>query len=418
MQNGFDLAVATDFATALFIGALVGIERERRKQREHGVTIGLRSFILLAEVGAVGGWISKSLEQPWVLPAALLAAMAPVIAGYLVAARANSRDVGLTTEIAAVAVCLLGALTTLGHREVAVGLGVVTAALLAYKQPLHGLVRKLGHDDITAGVRFLLATFIVLPLLPTEAVDPWGAIKPWSLWLLVLLISGLSLTGYVATRWLGPHRGIAVTAITGSLVSSTATTLAFVRQSRKASEAAATTFAGGILLAWAVMFVRVVVTVAIVNATLVMSLLPAFGAMLVVTLLAAGWCMRRRPGAERGSRGEVPLKNPFSLWWAAKFAALFAAVQLLAAIAQKYFPDAGTYVVAVLAGTTDVDAITLTMARQGVDPELAANAIAIAALSNTLVKCGVAMGSKPLRLYVGAGTAAIVLAGVLVTLLW
>jgi uncharacterized membrane protein (DUF4010 family) len=419
MTAGPDLEVVRDFATALFIGALVGIEREQRRLREGFGTIGLRSFVLLAEIGAIAGWLAQTLG-PWVLVAGLLAAVAPVIAGY-VESRAGPRGLGLTTEFAAVAVCLLGALTTSGQREVAVGLGVVTAALLAYKQPLHGLVAKLGPDDVTAGVRFLLATFIVLPLLPREPVDPWGAIRPYSLWLLVLLISGLSLCGYVATRWLGRDRGLAVTALSGSLVSSTAVTLAFVRQSRDAGRAA-TTLAGGILLAWGVMFLRVLITVTIVNAALVVHLLPAFAAMTAVSLLLGALYFRRREGEPMAAAGDVPLKNPFSLWSAAKFAGLFALVQLVVAFTQKHFPGEGTYMVAGLAGLTEVDAITLTMAQQaraGVEgqqalaPAVAAIAIALAALSNTLVKCGMAlvMGAPPLRRAIGIGTALIVVAG-------
>jgi uncharacterized membrane protein (DUF4010 family) len=113
---------------------------------------------------------------------------------------------------------LLGAMVMLGDQELAIGLGVVTAAVLAYKQPLHGFVEKLGWDDVYAGVRLLIATFIALPLLPDRAIDPWGALNPYKLWLLVILISSLSLVGYVLTRWLGPTRGAALTGLTGGLV--------------------------------------------------------------------------------------------------------------------------------------------------------------------------------------------------------
>ena len=115
-------------------------------------------------------------------------------------------------------------------------LAVAIAAVLAYKQPLHGLVSRLDREDVYAGVRLLAATFIVLPLLPDRTIDPWGALNPHKLWLLVLLISGLSLVGYVAMRLLGPNRGIPLTGLTGGLVSSTAVTLSFARQSREKGE--------------------------------------------------------------------------------------------------------------------------------------------------------------------------------------
>jgi uncharacterized membrane protein (DUF4010 family) len=170
------LTVALDFATAILLGALVGIEREKRKTEEeetHRIA-GLRTFILLALLGAAAGWLSRTLSTPWVLAAALLIVGAFVGAGYVITTRSSRDGKGLTTEVAAVVVFLLGVMVMLGHRELAIGLGVVTAAVLAYKQPLHGLVAKLGWDDVYAGLRLLIATFIALPLLPNEPIDPWA----------------------------------------------------------------------------------------------------------------------------------------------------------------------------------------------------------------------------------------------------
>jgi uncharacterized membrane protein (DUF4010 family) len=309
MPEAFDVGVIWDFATALLIGALIGVEREKRRS-EDLEGIGLRTFILFALIGAVAGFLSRGGGLPWVLLAAFLPVSALLFAGYSQASRAQDGAFGLTTEIAAVAVFLLGAMTMLGHRELAIGLGVVTAAALAYKQPLHGLVAKLGWDDVYAGVRLLVATFIILPLLPDRTLDPWDALNPYKLWLLVILISSLSLVGYVATRWLGAGRGTALTGITGGLVSSTAVTLSFARRSRD-EPAAGAALACGILLAWAVMFGRVLVLVLAVNVGLVFPLLPPFAAMGLVTLLAA-WLLYRRSGATAGPQ-DVPLRNPFSL---------------------------------------------------------------------------------------------------------
>jgi uncharacterized membrane protein (DUF4010 family) len=277
------LTVALDFATAILLGALVGIEREKRKAAEEdtGHIAGLRTFILLALFGASAGWLSRILSTPWILAAALLIVGTVVVAGYFVTARSSQDGKGLTTEIAGVVVFLLGAMVMLGYQELAIGLGVVTAAVLAYKQPLHGFVEKLGWDDVYAGLRLLIATFIALPLLPNEPIDPWGALNPYKLWLLVILISSLSLVGYVLTRLLGPSRGVALTGLTGGLVSSTAVTLSFSRDPRDQPQMA-NALACGILLAWAVMFVRVPVLVAVVNRTLLSQLLIPFVVMAVV----------------------------------------------------------------------------------------------------------------------------------------
>jgi len=416
MVGELDLDTVRDFATALLIGTLLGIERERHKQSDGDISVGgLRTFILFAMLGAIGGWLAKLLDFPWILVAVLLATLVAVVASYVVAARVQPDALGLTTELAALAICLLGAMVMLGHREIAVALAIAIAAALAYKQPLHGMVSRLGAEDVYAGVRLLAATFIVLPLLPDRAVDPWGALNPQKLWLLVLLISGLSLVGYVAVRLLGPNRGIPLTGLTGGLVSSTAVTLSFARQSREKGHArSAPAFACGILIAWGVMFLRVLATVLIVNHALLPRLVVPFLAMAAVTAGLA-WVMYRR-AADDGSAGSgVPLSNPFSLTSAAKFAALFALVLLLVAFVQQNFPPEGVYVVAALAGTTDVDAITLSMseyARRG-DAAVAVTAIVIAALTNTVVKAMmvVGLGAPGLRRPILIGAAGIVLAG-------
>jgi uncharacterized membrane protein (DUF4010 family) len=271
----------------------------------------------------------------------------------------------------------------------------------------------LGWDDVYAGVRLLIATFIVLPLLPDRTLDPWDALNPYKLWLLVILISSLSLVGYVATRWLGQGRGTALTGITGGLVSSTAVTLSFARRSRD-EPAAGAALACGILLAWAVMFGRVLLLVLAVNADLVWPLLPPFAAMGLLTLLAA-WLLYRRGGSAAGPQ-DVPLKNPFSLTAAIQFAVAFAAVLLLVKVTQFYFPDGGIYIVAALAGLTDVDAITLSMAEyaRANPPTVAAIAVVIAALSNTLVKCGMVatLGGPALRRPILLTTAGLMLTAV------
>jgi uncharacterized membrane protein (DUF4010 family) len=419
MSDGLDLDAIRNFGTALLLGALVGIEREKRKADEHEPSIGgLRTFIVMALLGALGGSLSRMLQSPIVLVAVVATAGLIVLAGYVLAGRQYPDSLGLTTESAAIVVCLLGAMTTLGHREIAVPLAIVTAAVLAYKQPLHGFVEQIRWDDIYAGLRLLIATFIVLPLLPTEAIDPWGALKPYSLWLLVLLISSLSLVGYVGNRLLGAERGIVLAGLTGGLVSSTAVTLSCARQSRDAEKRATMLAACAILLAWCIMFGRVVVEVLVVNRELVSSLLVPFVAMgLVAAGLAGMLYWRAANGGDRGkAAAEVPLRNPFSLTEAAKFGAFFAAVLLVVKFVQSRFPGQGLYMVAALAGLTDVDAITLSMAEyaKGGDSHVAVNAIVIATLANTIVKCGmvVALGAAALSRPVVVATVAILVVGV------
>ena len=420
MVMSLDLATVQSFALALLIGALVGIEREKRKAEEGGVGAhGLRTFILFAELGALGGFLATRLASPWILVATLAAAVATVVAGYVQESRARADSIGLTTEGAALVVCLLGALVTLGQPALAVVLGIATAATLAYKQPLHTLIQKLGWPDVYAGLRLLVATFIVLPFLPNRAVDPWGALNPYSLWKLVLLISSLSLVGYAATRLLGADKGAALTGLTGGLASSTAVTLSFAKRSREeGASAPAAALASGILVAWAVMFARVLVEVLVVNRDLVGRVAVPFSAMGLAALAAAAfffWQGRRdRREAPQAAPG-VPLTNPFSLTSAAKFAAFFALVLLVVRLAQGRLPGAGVYAVAALAGLTDVDAITLSMAQYAHtgSPQVAVTAIGVAALSNTLTKCVLVavLGGASLRKPVAVATGAVFAAG-------
>ncbi|MBI2992804.1 MAG: MgtC/SapB family protein [Gammaproteobacteria bacterium] len=415
-----DVIVVRNFLIALLIGALVGIEREKTKTAAGEITFGgLRTFILFAQAGAVGAWLSLHYNTPWIFVASLVAVSAAVITGYVLESRINPDSVGLTTEIAAITVCLLGGAVMSGYPELAVALAILTSSVLTFKQPLHGIVAKLGTDDIYAGLKLLIATFIVLPLLPTTPIDPWQALNPYKLWLLVILISALSLIGYVAVRWLGSAHGAAITGIAGGLASSTAVSLSFARQSRTDSSAsAADAFAAGILLAWAVMFARVVLTIAIVYRGLVAHVLIPFGTMALAAATVGIFFYRRRLVAHRSTEPtmEVPMKNPFSLTAASQFGLLFAVVLLVVKLTQQYAPAEGLYIVSAVAGLTDVDAITLSMsefARQGGQLATAATAVTVAAVSNTVVKCGfvAVLGSASMRQRVVPTTVAILILG-------
>ena len=385
-----------EFGIALLIGALVGIDRERKKASEQLDAVGgLRTFILLAEAGAISAWLSLEFHSPWIFASSALIVGALVVAGYISVTRARDDSLGMTTEVAAVVVYLLGGLVVSGYRDLAVVLAIATSALLAYKQPLHGLVAKLSQDDVQAGLKLLIATFIILPVLPDQPLDPWGAINPYRMWWLVILISGLSLAGYVASRLLGPHSGIVLTGLFGGLASSTAVTLATAKQSvdEELPPGLVNGLAAGLLASWTVMFARVAVEVAVVNAALLSAIIIPIVTMGLVTAGATAILyFRGRRRTDQAAR-EVPLKNPFSLASAAKFALLFTVVQFVVKLVQAYLPPQGIYAVAALAGLTDVDAITLSMAEYAKtgSARVAVTSITIAVLANTLVKCGLVM---------------------------
>jgi uncharacterized membrane protein (DUF4010 family) len=388
------LKLILDFSVALLIGALVGAEREKKKEEEDkGISIGgLRTFILIALAGAISAWLSVQLKTIWIFVGSGLAIAGLIAIGYISEKHIRPGSFGITTEIAGIVVFLLGGTTLFGYRELAVALGIATAAVLAFKQPLHGIVGKLDQDDIYAGLKLLIASFIILPVLPNRTVDPWGAINPYEMWWLVILICGLSLVGYVATRWLGRERGTSLTGLFGGMVSSTAVTLTFSRRSceAKSDDRWPNVLAGGILLAWAVMFVRVMIEVAVLNPSLLFRIVIPMTAMALLCGIMALIYLRKNSGQSRTKAGAIPLRNPFSLMSAIKFAFVFAVVLLLVKLVQQYYPGQGLYVVSALSGIADVDAITLSMAKfaqAGGSQKIAVVSITIATLINTLVKC-------------------------------
>ena len=409
--------VVLSFALALAIGALIGVERERTKRAGEPSLAGLRTFVLLSEAGALSAWLARELAVPWLFVGTGLFVTALLVAGHLAEVRARPEAIGLTTEVAGLVTFLLGGTVLFGHAELAVALAITSAAVLAFKEPLHGLVGRLGREDLEAGLKLLIATFIVLPVLPDRTVDPWGVLNPYSMWWLVILISALSLAGYAATRAFGQGHGLVLTGLAGGLVSSTAVTLGFARQSRERGHGSVEAMAAGLLLAWAVMFARVGVAVALVHRPLLAPLLRPLGAMGAAALVAAAVSYLRARRAVASERApDVNLRNPFRLTASIRFALFFAATLLVVELVRRSLPAGGLYAVAALAGLTDVDAITLSMAelaRGGGAAEVAAGAIAVAALTNTLVKCGlvIVLGSPELRRPALRATAAIIACG-------
>ncbi len=415
-----DHIIIRNFFIALLIGALVGVEREKRKAGKDFPGVGgLRTFIFFAELGAISAWLTTQMETPVVFVSAFLVSALLIIVGYYLQGKSRPGSIGMTTELAAIVVYLLGGMVIFGPPELAVCLAIITATLLAYKQPLHALIAKIGWDDIFTVLRLLIASFIILPLLPDSTFDPWAALNPYRLWLLVVFISGLSLAGYVATRLFGAGKGTAFTGLTGGIVSSTAVTLNFAKRSKEATKPShVDALACGICLAWGVMFFRIVAEISVVNfAFLPFSFLP-FTAMACIACACAWWYYRKSVRgniARNDGKDDLHLRNPFSLTEAIKFAAFFAVIKLAVNIVSLNFPGSGVLIVAALAGLTDVDAITLSMAElaKSGQTDLARSAIVIAAITNTLVKLGFVcfIGNSALRKRLLISTGLILLVG-------
>ncbi|MEW6689439.1 MAG: DUF4010 domain-containing protein [Pseudomonadota bacterium] len=393
-----DPHLALRFAVALGLGVLIGLERERAKGEEGGA--GVRTFALIALAGALAGYLEQNLGLAWLALAVFVAVGALIISLNVLTTLRG--DTGITTEISALLAFLLGMLCAHGQLQVAAWVAVAMALMLALKDWLHRLARRIDTADIEATLKFAIVTLIVLPLVPDQnyGPPPLDVLNPYKVWLMVVLISGLNFAAYLLIKILGAEHGIGIAGLLGGLASSTAVTLGFSQRSREPG-ADASALALGILLAWTVMFFRVVVMTGVISAQLGLRLAVAMGALCAVSLGACWWLWRRRRVAERG---EVQAgQNPFELDEAVKFGVLFGVVVFVAKAAEVYLGENGLYLAAGIAGLTDVDAITLAMAdlarSEAQSLEVAARAIVIAALANTLVKSAIAasLGSAELR---------------------
>lgn len=394
----FDLDLALRFAAALGLGLLLGIERERKRDAELFFG-GVRTFALIALLGAVGAFMERELNQGWLIIAAFVALSALVIVSY--ATTAARGELGITTEISAMLAFIVGALCGWQHVGVASVATVVCLLLLTFKDFLHRLARRVELADIEATLTFAVISVIILPLLPNQnfGPPPLDVINPYKIWLMVVLIAGLNFLGYVLVKVLGNEHGLALTGILGGLVSSTAVTLSFSQRSRREPEMSSA-FVLAIVIAWTIMFLRVVIMVGIINRALAASLAVALGCMALAGLLVCLALWRRRAH----ETGVVTAgANPFELGEAIKFGLLFGIVTIVAKAAEVYLGATGLYLAGAVAGATDVDAIALSMAnRATTTPEsikIAAYTIVIAVISNTLVKAGMVafMGAPAMR---------------------
>lgn len=405
------------FGVALFIGILVGLQREFAFHKEDKeLPAGVRTFALMSLVGASGAFISDILNSPWPFVGIFLSISFVVMGNYFI--QAWRGDIGLTTEAAAILTTLAGALVYWEYIQIGVALAVVTTTLLSLKLELHTFARHLTQADIISTLKFAVITAIVLPILPNKSYgpEPFNLFNPYTIWLLVVLISAISFTGYVLIKIAGPRKGIGLTGILGGLVSSTAVTLNFTQQSRTHQELSRP-FAMAILLAWSIMFPRMLIIVAALNGELAQRLLVP---LMVLVFIGLVYCAYLYYSARvTPQTKQVTFVNPFELGPAIKFGLLFSVILLISKAAKIYFGDAGLYLASLLSGLADVDAITLSVARltQGVAPlslATAMRAVLIAATANTVVKGGVVLisGSAQLRRAILPGFALITLAAV------
>ena len=405
------------FAAALLIGALIGLEREFVQQRSGEQEFGgIRTFALMALLGAVAAFLTDQYG-PLIFLGAYLGLILLLWASLLSSAIRGEEE-GITSEVAALLVPLLGAMMIWNQPAVAAALGVITALILALKPRLHGAARRMSAEDMRATLEFSIITAVVLPLLPNEGFGPFGVLNPFQIWLLVVFISGIGFLGYVLMKFIGTEQGVGITGLLGGLVSSTATTLSFAGRS-KTNAGLSTLLAQGIILASCVMFPRVLIEVAVVNPGLVKLVVVPLVAMLIAGLIGFYILWRRGRAEKKAEHGGVELSNPLRLKTAITFGLVFAFVLVAVEAANEYFGSAGVYLASILTGITDVDSITLSVSNLSLkgllDERVAAIAIIMATIMNTITKAVMAMvlGTPRLRRLVSRAFGVVVLTGLI-----
>ncbi|MBS0423290.1 MAG: MgtC/SapB family protein [Proteobacteria bacterium] len=380
--NG-ELAALPHFLTSLAIGLLIGLERERN----HGSRAGLRTFALVAMFGTLAAMLSEK-ATPWLLLGGLFIVGLMMVAAYSRVKDDNSADPG-TTTIAATLVCYgLGAAVWYGSGTLAIMLAIITTVLLYFKAELHGITEKLSRRDLISMLQFGVLTFIVLPILPDKNMGPYEALNPYQIWLMVVLISGVSLVGYVAMQLIGQRHG-AVLGLFGGLVSSTATTLVYARRSME-NESFTNLAVTVILIANLTVLLRMAILSAAASPAILPQLLPVLGCGFLsgAIVMAFGW----RKLSQQYEVTLPEIKNPAEIRAAAAFGLIYGSVLLFSAWLSDIAGSSGLYAVALISGLTDTAAITLSSLhfyQHGkLEATQAITAISLAFISNVGFKLG------------------------------
>ena len=395
-MNSADLFLR--FGIALAIGFMIGLQREYAFQTaKRELVAGERTLALMGIVGALAAMAAEVLASPLAFFIIIL-----VVGGFTAIAyylEGLQGKIGLTTEIAVLITILCGALCYWNYLSLAAAIGIATTVLLSLKLETDRLVQALTRQDIFATLQLAVISIIILPILPNRSLlpAPFDVMNPFKIWLMVVFISGINFLGYISIKLVGPDRGIGLTGLFGGLASSTAVTLGFTERSNREVQLAKP-FALAIMIAWTVMFGRVLVEVGVVNPDLL-----RFVWLPIVTAGIAGllYCIYLYLSKRAVEKDDLQFSNPFDLWSAIKFGLMYALVLVIARAGQMYFGEAGVFLSSLLSGLVDVDAITLSLAQLSKDGALshpiAAQGIVLATVANTVVKGGIVLfGSSAL----------------------
>lgn len=396
---------------ALAIGLLVGLERgwQERDAPDRSRTAGIRTYGISGLLGGVLAALADAVDSASVLVAGFLG-FAAVFAWYKAREATHDQDFSVTGVVAGLGVFALGALAVTGDYRAAAGGGAALASVLASREVLHGLLRRLTWIELRSALILVVMTAIILPLLPNRTVDPWGGLNPWEIWFFTVLTAAISFLGYVATRILGQARGLLVSALAGAVVSSTATTVALARTAKAGGNPLP--LAGAAALAAVVSILRVCVIVLVVQPSPISSIAPA-ALVAALCFSACGGLLLLLNSDGQASSG-TPSRNPFELGPLLLFALLFAIVSTANAALAGRVGGSSLLVTSALSGTFDVDVAVLSTLRlvgQSVTSEMAGTFVLAALAANAVGRLAMAILAGPVRFWAPLAAATIAAIG-------
>jgi len=383
---------------SLVLGFLIGLQREMHaiysnKTEDFG---GVRTFSMIALFGYLSSWMSTFFPYFFLIASVVMGLL--VIAAYVVNSISISEK-GVTTEFAALVTFVIGGMLNLSLPIFGVFIAIIVLFVLNVKDTVKEYEQTITKKDLSAAILFMIMTFVILPILPDRPIDSMGLVNLYRIWIMVVLVAGISFFGYIAIRILGATHGIVAAGLFGGLVSSTAVAMSMARRVHE-NTLLAKNIALGIALASSMMLIRGGIEMWIINPALTRLF---FIPIAVGTLSGYGYIAMLYFTSKREDIPQnIEFKNPFDLKEALLMGIVFGATLAFIALSNRYMGDMGVYAVALVSGVADVDAIILSLsslAKSGLNPATAHHAIIIAIVTNTLAKSALVLFLGTKRLF-------------------
>ncbi len=406
---------------AILLGFAIGMQRSMTYiYKKEQTFAGSRTFALIALAGYLAGWLEKYISGFIFIAMAVIGFLVGL--SYFLKVKTSQKR-GMTTQIAAIITFVLGLMVWFDLENYAVFIGVIMIILLEIKPRLRKIESHISTTDTSAVILLLAMSFVVLPVLPDQMIGPYKLFNPYKTWLMAVIISGISFVGYVAIKVLGQKHGVFLTGAAGGLISSTAVSVSLSKMFQKRNELL-NNYAGGIAVAATFMYLRVLFEAFVIHPELAVRLAPAYIGASLAGLVFSYYLFIHSKAVEISLENPAIAKNPLQLSEAIKFGLIFGIIYGAIAFVQIRYGNIGVYIVSLVSGITDVDAITLSLSQMAKDSKLtneaSMNGIVIASVTNSIVKLiivywigGARLGWKLMQFFMI--TLGIMLAGLLVS---